>query len=173
MRRLMPLALIALLAVAVPALAVSSPTYKVHVPAKFKGLLPEIKSKSGLDVRLPSTIPSYVKARSVYPNGSATRKSYDLELGAGKNCNGANACFIAAFQATRGGKPAFRTKVSLVNGITGYFKPVTCGASCSPSFIQWKEGKVLYEIELKGLASSKEKSGMKKLANSAIRGGDR
>ena len=173
MRRLIPLALIASCAVAVPALAVSSPTYKVHVPAKFKSLLPQVKSKSGLAVRLPSTIPSYVKASRVYPNGSATRKSYDLELGAAKNCNGANACFIASFHAMRGGRPAFKKTVSLVNGITGYFKPVTCGGSCSPSFIQWKEGKVLYEIELKGLASSNEKSGMKKLANSAIRGGDR
>jgi len=173
MRRLIPVALIASCLIAVPALAVSSPTYKVHVPAKFKSLLPNVKTKSGLAVRLPSTIPSYVKPSKTFTNGSATRKSYDLALGAGKNCNGANACFIAAFLATRGAKPAFKTKVSLVNGITGYFKPVTCGASCSPAFIQWKEGKVLYEIELKGLASSKEKSGMKRLANSAIRGGDR
>ena len=173
MRRLLPLALIASCLVAVPALAVSSPTYQVHVPAKFKSLLPGVKSKSGLKVRLPSTIPSYVKASKTFPSAGATHKHYDLELGAGRNCDGANACFIAAFQATRGAKLAFKKTVSLVNGITGYFKPVTCGASCSPSFIQWKEGKVLYEIELKGLASTKEKSEMKKLANSAIRGGNR
>ena len=173
MRRLLAVTAAATAAIAVPAFAVSSPSHKVDVPAKFKTLIPKVEAKSGISARLPSSIPSYVKSSRTFPTASSTRKSYDLELGAGKNCNGANACFIAAFLATEHGKPAFKRTVSLANGITGYFKPVTCGASCSPAFIQWKENGVLYEIELKGLASSKEKSGMKALANSAIRAGDR
>ena len=48
--------------------------------------------------------------------------------------------------AGRGAPPAFKRTVSLARGITGYFKPVTCGASCSPAFVQWKQGGVLYEI---------------------------
>lgn len=173
MRRLTLLVSIALAVFAGSALAVSSPAYKVKVPAKFKDLIPKVESKSGISVRLPSTIPSYVKPKRAFPSGSSTRTSYHLDLGAAKTCNGANACFIAAFLAKENGKPAFKRTVSLIRGITGYFKPVTCGASCSPAFIQWKQNGVLYEIELKGLASNKEKSGMKALANSAIRGGDR
>ena len=71
-----------------------------------------------------------------------------------KGCNGANACFLASFSGERGGKPQFKKTVSLVHGITGYFRPVTCGASCAPAFIQWKEGKVLYEIENKGVGKN-------------------
>lgn len=157
-------------ACALPALAAGG---NVNVPAKFSKLIPKVKQKSGVAVRLPSTIHAYVKASRVYPTGGATKNGYDLELGAGPSCNGANACFIAAFLATRGGKPAFKTTVSLAHGITGYFKPVTCGASCSPAFVQWKQGGVLYEIEFKGAVQKKEKSTMVALANSAILGGQR
>ncbi|MEA2409677.1 MAG: hypothetical protein QOC77_238 [Thermoleophilaceae bacterium] len=164
------IAVVALVAVAVPALAASEGD--VNVPAKFKSLLPKVKKKSGLAVRLPSKIHVFVKPSRAYPGGSATKKSYFLELDAVKGCNGANACFLASFSGERGGKPSFKKKVSLTHGITGYFRPVTCGASCAPAFIQWKEGKVLYEIENKGVTGS-EKASMVKLANSAITGGNR
>jgi hypothetical protein len=164
------IALVALVAVAVPALAASEGD--VNVPKKFSALLPKVKKKSGLAVRLPSKIHVFVKPSKTFADSSATRKSYFLELDAAKTCNGANACFLASFSGTRGGTPAFKKTVSLAHGITGYFKPVTCGGSCSPAFIQWKEGGVLYEIENKGVGK-KEKASMAALANSAIRGGDR
>jgi hypothetical protein len=163
------IALAALVAVAVPAFAASG---DVNVPAKFAKLLPKVKQKSGLAVRLPSKIHVFVKPSRTFADASSTKKSYFLELDAAKSCNGANACFLASFAAKRGGTPAFKRTVSLTHGITGYFKPVTCGGSCSPAFIQWKEGGVLYEIENKGVGKN-EKSSMVKLANSAIRGGDR
>jgi hypothetical protein len=144
----------------------------VNVPHKFASLLPKVKQKSGLPVRLPSKIHVFVKPSRTFADSSATKKSYFLELDAAKACNGANACFLASFGATRGGTPAFKRTVSLTGGITGYFKPVTCGASCSPAFIQWKENGVLYEIENKGVGKN-EKRSMVRLANSAIRGGDR
>jgi hypothetical protein len=155
-------------AVAVPAFAASEGD--VRVPAKFKSLLPEVKKKSGLAVRLPAKIHVFVKPSKAFADGSATKKSYFLELDAARNCHGANACFLASFSGQRGGKPQFKRTVALTHGITGYFRPVTCGASCAPAFIQWKEGKVLYEIENKGVG---KKSEMVKLANSAIRGGNR
>jgi hypothetical protein len=157
------------IAVAVPAFAASG---DVNVPAKFSALIPKVKKKSGLAVRLPSSIHVFVKPSKTFADGSATKKSYFLELDAAKSCSGANACFLASFSGKRGGTPAFKKTVSLTHGITGYFKPVTCGASCSPAFIQWKEGGVLYEIENKGVGKNEKKS-MAKLANSAIRGGNR
>lgn len=162
-------ALVAAVAVAVPALAASG---DVNVPKKFSALIPKVKKKSGLAVRLPSKIHVFVAPSKTFADGSATKKSYFLELDAAKGCNGANACFLASFSGTRGGTPAFKKTVSLARGITGYFKPVTCGASCSPAFIQWKQGGVLYEIENKGVGKNERKS-MVALANSAIRGGAR
>ena len=156
-------------AVAVPALAASG---NVNVPAKFSKLIPKVTKKSQLLIRLPSSIHVFVKPSKTFADGSATRNSYFLELDAAKGCHGATACFIASFSGKRNGTPAFKKTVSLVNGITGYFKPVTCGGSCSPAFIQWKENGVLYEIENKGVGKNEQKS-MVKLANSAIRGGDR
>jgi hypothetical protein len=172
LRRRLPLlvALLALVAVAVPAFAASEGN--VNVPAKFKSLLPKVKAKSGLSVRLPGSIHVFVAPKKTYADASSTRKSYFLELDAAKSCHGANVCFLASFSGTRGGKPAFKKTVALAHGITGYFKPVTCGGSCSPAFIQWKEGKVLYEIENKGVGKN-EKASMAKLANSAIKAGGR
>ena len=170
MRRSLFLLIAAVLvaAVAVPAFAASEGD--VNVPAKFKSLIPKVRAKSGLAVRLPGKIHVFVKPSKTFASGSATKKSYSLELDAAKECNGSNACFLAFFSGTRGGKPAFKKTVSLTHGITGYFKPVTCGASCSPAEIQWKEGKVLYEIQNKGGGGRKA---MAHLANSAIKGGDR
>lgn len=164
------IAVVAVAAVAVPALAASEGD--VNVPAKFSKLIPKVKQKSGLAVRLPSKIHVFLNPSKTYAAGSSTRESYFLELDAAKQCHGANACFLASFSGKRGGTPAFRSTVSLTRGITGYFKPVTCGASCSPAFIQWKEHGVLYEIENKGVGKN-EKRSMKRLANSAIRGGNR
>ncbi|MEA2458017.1 MAG: hypothetical protein QOC95_989 [Thermoleophilaceae bacterium] len=170
MRRSIAVVVAVSLAVAcgAPALAAGG---TVDLPAKFSRLIPGVKKKSGVAVRLPSTLHSYVKR--TYAEGSASHGRYDLELGAAKGCGGATACFIASFSGVRGGTPAFKRKVSLARGITGYFKPVTCGASCSPAFVQWRQGGVLYEIEFKGALQSKEKSTMIALANSAIRGGAR
>jgi hypothetical protein len=163
------IALIAVAAVAAPAIAASD---SVNVPRKFKKLIPKVTEKSDLPVLLPSKLRAYGAPSRVFGHGGATRNSYGLELGFGKDCNGANACFVAAFFATRGAKPDFKTKVKLTDGHTGYFKPITCGASCSPAVIQWRQHHALYEIQYKP-ASKNEKRAMARLANSAIEHGAR
>src|SRR4051812_10659496 len=144
----------------------------MNVPKKFSALLPKVKKKSGLAVRLPSKIHVFVKPSKTFADSSATRKSYFLELDAAKTCNGANACFLASFSGTRGGTPAFKKTVSLAHGITGYFKPVTCGGSCSPPFIPWEGGGGLYEIEKKG-GGKKGEGAEGGLAQPGLRGGGR
>jgi hypothetical protein len=163
------IAVLALVAVAVPAIAASD---SVNVPRKFKKLIPKVSKKSGLPVLLPSTLRAYGAPTKVFGRGGATRRSYGLELGFGKNCNGANVCFVAAFFATEDGKPSFKRKVKLKDGRTGYFKPITCGASCSPAVIQWRQHDALYEIQYKPAAKN-EKRAMVRLANSAIDEGPR
>jgi hypothetical protein len=80
---------------------------------------------------------------------------------------------VAAFFGERGAKPAFRKKASLARGITGYWKGLTCGASCSPGEIQWVQGGVLYDIQFKGVTPGGEKKTLVGLANQAIKGGSR
>jgi hypothetical protein len=157
-------------ALAVPALA-ADPT--VNVPKKFATLIPKVSKKSGLDVLLPERVSVYVKPSRASASGSATRKRYDLVLGAAPNCNGANVCVIAYFSGERGGKPSYTRTVKLTHGITGYFKPLTCGGSCSPPLVQWVQNGTLYEIQFKGSDDKHEKRIVVGLANSAIKHGKR
>jgi hypothetical protein len=39
-------------------------------------------------------------------------------------------------------------KVELSHALLGYFRPVSCGGSCAPANIWWKDGRVLYQIQL-------------------------
>jgi hypothetical protein len=164
------IAVAALAALALPALA-GDPT--VNVPKKFASLIPKVSRKSGLDVLLPERVRSYVKPSRTRASGSATRSRYDLVLGAAPNCNGANVCVIAFFSGERGGKPSYSRKVKLTNGITGYYKPLTCGGSCSPPLVQWVQNGALYEIQFKGSDAKHEKQVVVGLANSAIKHGKR
>lgn len=163
--------MIAVVAVAVPALAASRPA-KVDLPHKFRKHIPKVKEKSGLPVLLPEKMYAGVRPSKTYPDSFAREGTYSLSLNFVRNCNFANACFIAAFDAKRGGKFQFKRKVKLTHGIRGRWRPVSCGASCAPAFIQWKQFGVRYTIENKAVGKS-QKRWMQKLANSAIRNGPR
>jgi hypothetical protein len=144
----------------------------VSVPGAFHSLIPSVKRKSGIAVLLPSRIRVYTGTR-VYPSGSGSRGTWELGLAAAPRCGGANACVIAYFSARRGGRRDYRTRVRLRGGVTGYFKPLTCGASCSPPVIQFSRAGVLYDFAVKGLAERTERASMIALANSALRAGPR
>jgi hypothetical protein len=169
--------LVRTLAACVAATALAGPAVAgdaaiVEPPKIFEKKLEKVRTDSGLDVYLPGKLRVYTKASRAKGTATATSGSYDLQLGIGR-CNGANVCTLASFYGIRGEKPAYTTKVSLFGGRTGYFKPITCGASCSPAAIQWLEGDVLYEIANKGVTQHKEKATLVKLADSAITAGPR
>jgi hypothetical protein len=153
--------------------ATAGSTGVVSPPKLFAKKLDKVKADSGIDVFLPSHLRVFVKPSKAYPTAVASDGTYDLEIGAARNCGGANACYLANFTGTRGEKPAFRKKVSLAGGHTGYWKGITCGASCSPAEIQWLEGDVLYTAATKGVGLKKEKPTLVKLANEAIKAGPR
>jgi hypothetical protein len=165
------IAVVAIVALAVPALAAST-SRKVDVPKKFKKHIRKVKEKSDLPVLVPEKIWVGVKPSRTYPASFANEKSYTLELDAARNCHFANACFLASFDAERDGKFSFKREVKLTHGIEGRWEPVHCGASCAPAFIQWKEFGVLYTIEDKAVGKH-QKRFLQKLANSAIRNGPR
>ena len=90
-----------------------------------------------------------------------------------RGCGGATACFVADFRARRGEDPHYTREVRLVGGRTGYFKPLTCGASCSPPVIEWVEDGVLYSIQAHAGTERQERKRLRRMANSAIRHGAR
>ena len=128
-----------------------------------------IAPKTDVPIRLPARM-TLDYDKNAFGDGFARKQSYDLDINAVKKC-GANVCFLASFQGERGGTPAFKKTVSLAKGITGYYKPLTCGGSCSPPMIQWIQRGVLYSIQAKVDAPGKggTRRAMVRAANSSIR----
>ena len=63
----------------------------------------------------------------------------------------------------------------LRGGIPGWFKPLSCGASCSPAVLQYRRRGVLYEIAAKLSASTNagQRAALIRAANAALRIGPR
>lgn len=152
-------------------LAVAAPAAAEDYEARslLKDEVARAAAKSDVKVRVPATI-SLDFDGQVFGSVSASRRSWSLGLDGAQDCGGANACFLASFSGEQGGTPAFRRTVRLTRGITGYYKPLSCGGSCSPAMIQWKQGGALYAIQAKvGVSgAAKQKAAMVAAANSAI-----
>ena len=135
----------------------------------LKELAPQIaKARTGkVAVLLPASIRNDV-AHRLYGSATVSANGYDIQLAYAPGCHDATACFFADFQAGPG-KLTFRTRVSLAHGIRGAYADISCGASCAPASIEWREGGVLYRVQyvLGG------KAAMIALANSAIDAGPR
>src|SRR5918993_4958882 len=116
-------ALVALLALTAVAVA---RTY--NIPASLGSALTATDAKTQLAILIPSRLALDFDGR-VFASGGGGSTAYDLSLAGVRNCGGANACFLASFQARRGAKPGFNRRVALRGGRTGYFKPLTCGGS--------------------------------------------
>ena len=140
------------------------------VPRALGRALDVTRHQTSLDILLPGAL-ALDFGRRVYAYGGGNRHSYSLSLAATKPC-GANACFLAMFTAERGGAAPSFTRVRLRDGITGYLKGLTCGASCSPPAIWWRSGGVLYEIQARvpDPTTSGQRLRMVRAANAAIAG---
>ena len=64
-------------------------------------------------------------------------------------------------------------KATLIRGITGRYKPLSCGASCSPPSIAFKTGGVTYTFQATVGTQKTERARLIKMANDAIRKGPR
>lgn len=163
-RRAALLAVLAAGALAVPALAASRPVNLIGL------LAPQItKAKTGpVAVLLPSTLAADAPASKLYAAGGRTAHGYDIQLAYAPNCHDATACFLAEFWGNPG-RISLKTAVTLAHGITGAYHGISCGASCAPATIQWKESGVLYTIQWR----AGTRASMIALANSAITAGPR
>ena len=162
------LVLVAAFAVLAAVPAVAATPKQVNVPAKFAGSFARVKQKSGIDVRIPSRLRGPVKPSRIFGDAFARKGKYRLELGVTRQCNGSNACFVAAFFGEKGGTITNGTALALHGGVTGYYAQGGCGASCAPNSIEWMQGGVRYEIQFKN-----SKRSLKRLANQSIDAGPR
>jgi hypothetical protein len=130
-----------------------------------------VTDRTEVPVLLPQRYRSGVE--EPFPSGERRRRGYTLSIASVEQCGGATACFVAGFGAQRGEDPHYTRTVRLTGGRTGYFKPLTCGASCSPPAIEWVEDAVLYWIQGHAGTKRQERKRLRRMANSAIRHGVR
>jgi hypothetical protein len=145
-----------------------------EIPRVLREDLRRVAPKTDVPIRLPATM-RLDFPDPVFGAGGGTKSRYDFSINATDDCGGANACFLASFTGQKGGSYAFAKRVSLANGITGRYKPLSCGASCSPPTIEWKQRGHLYRLQAKLAVSgrTKQRRAMVRAANSAIRSAPR
>jgi hypothetical protein len=147
-----------------------------HPPAKvFERALADIKGIKTVPVLLPSKLPRPLVEKDIhFSGGTASKDKYEIYLEYEEGMG--NAGFAGYFKGdARGYLSSAGKKVRLEGGIKGYFSAKSCGGSCSPSMITWRQGKVVYTLQLKLAVASKheEEVALVKAANSSIRGGSR
>jgi hypothetical protein len=135
------------------------------VPSALGGSLSRVRSDTKIAILLPNRLALDYDGRS-YASGIGDPGSYSLSLAGAPNCGGANACFLVTFAGERGRTPDFRRKVALRGGRSGYYKPLTCGGSCSPPIIQWRSRGNLYTIQAK-VPDSSNAGARRRLVNAA------
>ncbi len=170
-RQVALLAASAALALLAPVAIAATRSY--DIPASLGDTLASTKAETPLTILLPSRM-VFDYDKRVYPSGGGDRTSWGMSLTTRASC-GANACFVATFRAERGEAPAFVRKVALRGGRTGYFKPLSCGGSCSPPIIQWRSRGNLYSIQA-GIPDRTVAGQIRRMvaaANSAIGAGPR
>jgi hypothetical protein len=128
--------------------------------------------RSGVPVFLPSKL-AVLDRNRVYATGYATKASWDLELAFAPNCGSATACYLASFQAKRGGALPGAANTRLANGEAAFFLKSGCGASCSPESLYFVHGGVLYSLQDSDLPAGSAESFMVALASSALASGPR
>jgi hypothetical protein len=166
MRRALIIATATALAVLVAATATAS---SVSLPTLFANQIQKVNAAPHAPaVLLPGSMRFF--ARHVYPSGGPSGKRYDLQLGAAKNCGGADACFVADFQGTTGGK-VFGAKVTVAGASAAGYLKESCGASCSPPQVDFIVHGVLYSIQSDLGKNSKQK--LISAAEAAISAGPR
>ena len=135
------------------------------LPGLLTPTVDEVKQQTPLPILAPSSMQS--DQATLYGSGSGDRRGYQIVVSTIEGC-GANACSLAYFSGTKGGKPYGPRKATLANGRKGRFNPLSCGGSCSPPSITWKERGVVYEIQ-----ADTTRARLVRMANDAIRRGPR
>jgi hypothetical protein len=142
----------------------------------LRSALARAKQITDVPVLFPTSLPAFTEDDSAmvsFVDGDKDR--YDISLYQRGNDGGAT-IFVGEFTGDRhleGGR--IGRPVRLIDHITGYFRPRSCGGSCAPNSIEWSVKGVHYEIQLRfGFDSNQaEQKTMVDAANSAIAAGSK
>lgn len=136
------------------------------LPGLLTPTVAEVSEQTPLPILLPTTLTTS-ETKTLYGAGEGEARMYQIVVSTEEDC-GANACSLAWFSGSKGGQPYGDRKVTLVNGRKGRYTPLSCGGSCSPPSITWKERGVVYEISTQATRAQ-----LVRMANSAIKKGPR
>ena len=167
MRALRP-TILALLALAALPVAADAAIYDID--RVLRDDLRRVAPRTDVPIRLPASM-NLDYSRAAFGDGGRTARGYDFTIATIADCGNATACFLANFTGEQGGTFAFRRRVRLAGGRIGRYKPLTCGASCSPPTIEWKQAGYLYRVQAKLAVAgrARQRRAMVRAANSAIR----
>lgn len=149
------------------------------VAPALKAVNAKLHARTTLPILLPSTLPvTRVPGRPLYPSIIATARRWNVELGLAPGCNGANACsagFLGAVRSAKGPTAADGRRVTLHRGVAGRYRPLSCGASCSPPSITFRTAgvTVTYQLKLDLRAGDTDRAALIRVANSALDAGPR
>jgi hypothetical protein len=139
-----------LAAVGLLALFGAAPVKGIDLLKAFRPQLPKIHRATSVPVLLPAKLPLAGQATfKVYATGEGSRNGWDLELAAVPRCGAADACFVASFDAKRGGKLPRRSNLTLSTGDRAAFHGVSCGGSCAPASLWFVHRGALYTWQVK------------------------
>jgi hypothetical protein len=161
-------ALLALLILAAPAAA-----DRYDVLDLLGDELERVDRATPVPILLPPTLDLDYDGR-VFAFGDGRRRAWGFTLTTRRRC-GANACYLASLDAERGGELAFARRVRITNTVRGSYKPLSCGASCSPPAIDFVRGGVRYAIQAKlGIGGDRaQRRALVQAARAALRAGPR
>jgi hypothetical protein len=132
----------------------------------------KVRSQTKLAILLPKRLPVVKTNVKLYATGSGSYERYSFRVTTTRDCT-ANFCFAATFAAELGSRKLTGRKVSLTKGRKGIYTEMSCGASCAPATIAWKERHTTYSIEAMIPVDADQRAELAAMANSAIRRGAR
>ena len=124
----------------------------------FRPALEQIQPQTRIATLLPSRLPSSIRERDVkLAWGTVSEDGYFISLYFTEI--GSDATFAAGFGGSaRVLRDLPNTRpVALAGGLSGMFRPVSCGGSCAPANLWWEQNGVMYQIQIKLRSTLKEK----------------
>jgi putative hemolysin len=131
------------------------------VPPTFQAVLGQLES-TGVPPMLPPDFPGGEGLPSIHPHVFTVEPGeYEISLGFGADCRGAGACHYGSLAGKKvdSNEPvstrtfefdaARAQKVTLANGIEGYFIEALCGANCDDSKVFWISDGFQYMVGMK------------------------
>ena len=168
------LAVLAAATLVVPSAAAeqSASAARVDLLKTVRKELPRLKRATRVPILLPTTLLVAGPARPVYAFGSATATSWGISLAATRRCGGADACFVASFDAEAAKRLPDRANIRLAGGIPAYYHPISCGASCTPASLWFVHGGVLFSWQVND-PQRPVRTSLIRMANEALQAGPR